>query len=293
MKFTKLAITAALSVASVVSVAQMQKEMFSGKSMQNGYAVEMIDQCGVSSQTSEKDFVLFGGDTNRLTGWSHAAKIDGLSLDAAEYSSEVVAASTCNAVPVYQNILVKKYANWDAQHVNGIEPQFSGDNIKLSQVESIVLEFKVSSNKSSIPSKMDISKLYSEFLNADQLKELDDNKINFGITIFEAGFNDQSTASFNANIFLELDQSDFFDQWVKVTIPAESLNYYTEQNWGATSINPEDFADTTILGLRINPETQAGKVVRHSVSDTFEANTPPEAFKEMNVAFKKVAFVLK
>jgi len=48
MKFTKLAITAALSVASVVAAAEMQ----------NGYSVEKIDQCGVSSQTSEKDFVL-------------------------------------------------------------------------------------------------------------------------------------------------------------------------------------------------------------------------------------------
>ena len=56
-----------------------------------------------------------------------------------------MAASTCNGVPVYQNVLVKKYANWNMQHVNGIEPQFSGDNIKLYQVESIVLEFKVSS----------------------------------------------------------------------------------------------------------------------------------------------------
>ena len=135
MKFTKLAITAALSVASVVAAAEMQ----------NGYSVEKIDQCGVSSQTSEKDFVLFGGDTNRLTDWSHAAKIDDLKLDSEEYTSEVVAASTCNGVPVYQNVLVKKYANWNMQHVNGIEPQFSGDNIKLYQVESIVLEFKVSS----------------------------------------------------------------------------------------------------------------------------------------------------
>tara|TARA_B110000881_G_C18305850_1_gene379401 strand:- start:63 stop:485 length:423 start_codon:yes stop_codon:yes gene_type:complete len=140
---------------------------------------------------------------------------------------------------------------------------------------------------------MHVSKLYSSFLNADQLAELDDNKINFGITIFEAGFNDQSTASFNAHIFLELDQTQYFDQWVKVTIPANSLNFYTEQNWGATTIKAEDFADTTILGLRINPETQAGKVVRHSTNDTFDSNTPPEAFKEMNVAFKKVAFVLK
>jgi len=293
MKFTKLAITAALSMTSMAAFSAMQTEMFSNKVMQDGYSIEMIDHCGVKPSKSSQDFILFDDTLNRLSGWSHAKNVQGLSLNADEYTSEVVPASTCNQVPVYQNVLVKKYANWDTQHVNGIEPQFAQDKVKLSQIDSIVLEFKVSSNKSTIPSKMDVSKLYSSFLDSGQLSELDDNKINFGITIFEAGFNDQSTASLNANVFLELDQSNYFDKWVKVVIPASSLNYFTEQNWGATEIDPADFGDTTILGLRINPETQTGKVVRHNTNDTWESNTPPEAFKEMNVAFKKVALVLK
>ncbi|BCE02071.1 hypothetical protein [Marinicellulosiphila megalodicopiae] len=293
MKFTKLALSSALIAASLTSVAGMQMESFSNKKMQNGYSVELIDQCGVAPEKSVKDFVLFDQTVNRLTGWSHASNIEGLKLSSDNYSAKVVADSTCNNAATYQNVLVKKYANWDAQHVNGIEPQFSADDIKLEQLESIVLELKVSKNKSSIPSKKQISDLYQSYLNADQLAQLDDNKINFGITIFEAGFNDQSTASFNANIYLELDQADYFDQWVRITIPASSLNYFTEQNWGQTSIDPVEFAQTQVLGLRINPETQTGKVVRASISDTFEANTPTETFKEMNVSFKKVAFILK
>ena len=178
------------------------------------------------------------------------------------------------------------------QHVNGIEPQLAENELSLKDINSIVLELKVSKEGSNIPASEEIAALYGELLNEEQLAQLDSNKINFGITIFEQGFNDQSTASFNANIFLELDQAEYFDQWVKITIPAASLNYFTEQNWAPTAIDAADFAETKILGLRINPETQIGKVVRHSIADTFEASNPTEAFKELNVSIKTVEFIL-
>ena len=253
--------------------------------------IEIIEQCQ-SQPATENKLVLFGGDINRLTGWSHAEKVDGLALQAKEYYAETKADASCADATVYQNVLVKKYANWDMQHVNGVEPKLTDQELFLKDINSIVLEFKVSSEGSLIPTNQQIETTFNQHLSAEQLQQLDASQINLGLTLFEKGFDDQSTASFNANVFLSLDPELYFDRWVRVTIPANSLNYYTEQNWAPTSIDAADFADTQIYGLRINPETQQGKVARHFIADSFEANSPNEIYKELNISIKSVEFTL-
>jgi hypothetical protein len=63
-------------------------------------------------------------------------------------------------------------------------------------------------------------------------------------------------------------------------------------NYAPTPANLDDFAGNTILGLRINPETKSGSVIRSYLQDDFD-DTVPENFKEMALSFAKVEIVLK
>ena len=98
-------------------------------------------QCGAAETSTSNRLTLFDSQTNRLYGWNHiingAKEFDGLQLAAADY--KVSAANgqidpACANNNVFQVILVKKYADWDRQHLNGIEPQFLYEGITFGQV---------------------------------------------------------------------------------------------------------------------------------------------------------------
>jgi hypothetical protein len=292
MKIKNLIVLAILS-ASIIGKANGQEIESTPlqKTSSDGYSVELIGQCGATVSRSSKELILFENEVNRLSGWSHAKYIEGLNSNPSIYTAKIRQDTSCSNIKTYQNILVKKYADWNAQHVNGIEPLFIGDIIKLGAIGSIILEFKVHSEGTEVPTKSMLESLYGNYLNAEQLEALDRNLINLSVTVFEAGFDERSTNTLNGKVNLELDQNLYADKWVRVIIPMGSLDYYTEQNYSKQPVQQSKFRNAKIIGLRINPETHSGKVVRHFIKSTFESNTPPEAFKKMNVSFKKIALV--
>ena len=256
-------------------------------------------QCGAAETSATNRLTLFDSQTNRLYGWNHiidgAKEFDGLQLAAADY--KVSAANgqidpACANNTVFQVILVKKYADWDRQHLNGIEPQFLYEGITFGQVESIVLDLKIDSQMSSLLTSPELETFYGEYLTQEQLAEWDTGKVNLGITLFEKGFDNQSTPSFTGTIIVEIDPKQYADQWVRITIPAENLTYFEEMNYSPTPANLADFANNTILGLRINPETKNGLVIRSYLQDEFD-DTVPEHFKEIALTIAKVDILLK
>ena len=184
-----------------------------------GYSIETIAKCEPNlDEAKGNTLVLFNGHKNVLSGWSHvknSAEFKGLNLPLERYgiaTSNSQADKSCGGANTYQAVLVKKYADWDRQHANGIEPHFLSDAIKFGQVDQIVLEVKLNSATSTTPTPAKIKAVYGNHVKGDDaLDAWDAGKANFSITLFEQGWEEQDNPSFTAARFIEIDQAKYAD----------------------------------------------------------------------------------
>ena len=263
------------------------------------YQFEVLTKCPAKAPSGE-DFVLFDGKTNLLAGWSHAAKTPDFA--ALTYSPEAyrvdasawVASQECMGEKVFQTILVKKLGTWQGSHTNGIEPLFDRANIRFEDVESVVLELKLIGEKTRLVDRKAYYQHYEAVATPEQLDTIDRQQYNFGITLFGGNFQDQSIATLNSQTLITFDPKTQQDQWLRVTLPVAAMHSYLEQHYSPTPVSLAQHAAQQVMGLRINPETASGKVVRHVNGKPWEeAKAPPELFKEMAIQLRRVALVLK
>ncbi|WP_428240106.1 hypothetical protein [Gynuella sp.] len=194
----------------------------------------------------------------------------------------------CDNLQVMKTILVKKYADWDSQHMSGLEFRFPAANLKFGDLKDIVLETKINSDQTAIPSREDYLNTYSSYTSTANLEAMDQGKINLGVTLFGENSDDQSIETFHGAITLELDQDNVADQWLRIVIPADSLSYFVQKDWGNTDKDPKDYADYALVGFRINPETHTNQVLRSFITDAFDSSVP-EMYKEEGLSVRKVA----
>lgn len=262
------------------------------------YSVEALAPCSGGVSSSE-GFILFDGKTNLLQGWNQASKkpeYSSLSFKPEAYSidaSRWVVSPECPGEKVFSAILVKKLGSWQGSHMNGIEPIFDRANIRFEDIESVVLELKLLGAKTHLPERSVFHKYFAFAATPEQLDTVDSQQYNFGITLFGANFQDQSVATLNSQTLIALDPTTQQNQWLRVTLPVEFMNTYLEQNYAPTTVALADHSSQSVLGLRINPETASGKVVRNLNSKIWAAGDQPEMFKEMGIELRKVALVLK
>lgn len=262
------------------------------------YQVEVLTECPTQASGGE-DFVLFDGQTNLLAGWSHATKspeFAALTYPPEAYrvdASAWVASQECSGEKVFQTILVKKLGTWQGSHTNGIEPLFDRANIRFEDVESVVLELKLVGEKTRLVDSKTYYQHYEAVATPEQLDTIDRQQYNFGITLFGANFQDQSIATLNSQTLITFDPDTQQDQWLRVTLPVAAMQSYLEQHYSPTPVLLAQHAAQQVMGLRINPETASGKVVRHINGKPWETKAPPELFKEMAIQFRRVALVLK
>ena len=265
---------------------------------QDGFTIERIKPCDNKAAATGKSFILYDGTVNKLIGWSHIhgqGEFKGVALAADRYTIDAAnsqADETCAGVKTFKTVLVKKFANWDHQHANGIEPTFLSEGIQYGDVKAIILEMKINSADTHIPSADTMKSLYAKYIDEDQMPAWDAGKINLSVTLFEPGSEEQSEPSFTAAKFIEIDQKKYADQWIRITITSKDLDYFLEQNWGQRDASLAEYAKNKIRGLRINPETKSGKVVRHFIQNSWSSDVP-EAFKEMGISIKRLEIQLK
>lgn len=273
-------------------------ESFTNRATYPTYAVETIENCGIVAEPSANSLVLFDNNHNLLAGWSHIlpgrrpfanAKQDYAAYQIA--SENVLADPSCNDKQTFPVILVKKYGDWDQQHANGIETKFLHENISFGEISEVVLDLKVINEKTSILNAEELKTIYGDYLSDNEISSLDGGNVNLEITLFEQGFDNQNIPSFTASLIVEIDQNKYADQWIRLTIPADNFEYFQEQNWEQTPVALADFSDNLILGLRINPETASGNVVRNFIPDDYDS-TVPEHLKEMAISIKQVEIKL-
>jgi hypothetical protein len=263
------------------------------------YSVFALNHCGENISAEPKTYRLFADyevDLQNqvipnLTGWNHTSNGNtdewkSLSLNAAEYNNpnKGNANESCNDIDTLDMILLKKYADWNHQHSNGFEFHIPAQTIYFEQIKSIVIDLKIHSAKTILPSMPSLENTYSPYVPAGILKELDSSLVNIGFT-----FSDDTTLK--ASTIIELDQNLLFDRWIRVKINMRDLRFYSEINYVETKKTFLDLHKSNIRSVLVEAETRAGGVLRNHI-DSWNPTTP-ETFKEINLSFKKIEFMLK
>ncbi|HEY7773286.1 MAG TPA: hypothetical protein VIC26_08885 [Marinagarivorans sp.] len=272
-------------------------------SAEQPFLLEVLAGCPAHSPDAS-EFVVYDGRTNLLQGWNQAsahqtyAALKRAPSDYAVDNSGWRLIQECGQEKVFSALLVKKLGNWQGNHVNGIEPLFERAPIALGDIDAVILELKLDRAQSSLPKRAAFHAHFAFAASPEQLNSVDQQDFNFGITLFDAGFRDQAVATVNAQTRIALEPDIYGDQWLRVTIPVDQMATYLEQHYAPTDIALKDYADTPIIGLRINPETHSGKVVRNINGAPWQgeqekAVAQNEMFKEMAVQLRKVALRLK
>jgi len=158
-------------------------------------------------------------------------------------------------------------------------------------VAAVVLELRLRTADSAIPDARTLAADYGAWLDAGQRERWDGSRANLGLTLFEAGYEEQESPSFTAARIIEIDPVTQGDHWLRITVPIAAMNTFTEQHWMPTPRPVADFADHEVLGLRINPETRSGQVLRN-FRNPLPADAP-EHFKEMAIQLRRVEILLR
>ena len=244
---------------------------------------------------------MFEGGNNALRNgaWSHvgnnANEFANLSrpnyeTDYNPSSVQTESDSTCGNAQTYTVTWVKKLADWDHQHSNGSKV---GVYRSFGQIDSVVIEMKINSDKTSVPSKAQQQSLYGSILSASELNQLDNGKVAFAVSLVSG---DGASAT-RGEVYLELDQNALADQWIRVRIPAENMRYWTGEEWAKQDLQLSSLQGVQIQDLFFNPETRGndpdvyGNVVRNFTYPDWPM--PTEDFKELNISIKKFEIRLK
>lgn len=263
------------------------------------HTIYNLENCGKNISQPNNTASVFGDyDTAtqnqilpNMTGWTHTTngkttEWKNIKLNLADYNNPTngKANSDCNNVDTLNMVLVKKVADWDHQHANGFESHLITKNISFGQVDYIIVDLKINSARTSIPTQKQLVDTYSSYTAESNITGVDGNKVNIGFTLYDG-------TNLGAADIIELDQALYADKWIRVAIKLNSIQYYSETNYVRTFKKQEDFTNTIIKGLLVVGETKTGNVLRGNISNWSES--VPESFKEMDVSIKKIEFVLK
>lgn len=265
------------------------------------YSVATIDNCGQGISAADKTFAVFadydGGEQNQslstlnFSGWNHTTngsttewanlKKNGTTYN---FSTTANAADSCNGVDSINIVLVKKIADWDRQHSNGFERNILAHGYKFGDIENLVVDIKVNSANTNIPSVASLKTTYANYVSAATVDALDEGKVNVDFTLHDG-------ANLFGKIIVQLDQATLSDQWVRVTVPMSKVYFYQEINYNRTTKTLADLSNVVIQRMVVVGETKKGTVLRGDITPW--STSVPETFKEADLSFKKIEFQLK
>lgn len=282
-----------------------------------GFTLQRIENCGANDVASAKSFVVFDNSVNLITGWNHAgtasyaAPYDKLSLtsasDRALYNVPGITDidPSCNDTKTQSLVLIKKLADWNAQHSNGIEPSVAAAGRTFADADKIVIELKINSAKTKLQTKAQLKAIYGSTLTDTQYDQLDMGNLAFGISLVNAKpTKEVDMVEFQR--FVELDPAVWADKWVRITIPVDQMDMFTNQPWVRTATTVTAQSATIVDRLRINPEIYGsrttdpfkwGNVIRNLLGGpndaAFAALNLPETFRELGITVKKIEIIWK
>lgn len=269
------------------------------------FKVDTIDNCGVDILADEtlavmEDAVAFNSLEDNMSGWFNSADIDPDTLDPSRFNMPGITSpdDTCNDLNTHQVVMLKKYADWNGQHVNGIEVDIASANKTFADIDAIIFEMKIDVADSEIFTSEQLQATYGDLLTDEQYGFLDKGNVVFAMSIFnERVDNDQDIVQ--TQRFIEIDQSLYGDEWIRVEIPFETMDIFTNQPWIRGETTHEEQATTLADRLHINPEilgtrteSNFGDVIRGLIGgpsdEEFAALNIQETYKEMSIRIKRL-----
>lgn len=317
----------------------------------NGYTIELMENCGHNPQNEETSTVFQDESMEMLAGGGGIASNaypdgqaeiaepwDGLAHDPADprYDLENLQAiedDSCNGLLTKTGIVVTKYANWHHQHSNEFVPPLLNENKTFGDVKSVVLELKLNSDNTIIPSQEELATIYDDKLAAVHeavqaslaqseengtdpefspredidLTDFDYDRLDQEKAVFAVALQNEATGADNVQTerYIEIDPALYADKWIRITIDFEDMDFFTGDVWVKGPTDETDLDQPVhrlhmvgeILGTG-ETEQQYGDVLRNYIGSpgsdaVYDALDIPETFKEMSVTLKKVEVVWK
>lgn len=270
------------------------------------YSIAKIDNCGHEISKEDKTFAIFAdydsGVQNQsltsltITGWNHSnnenknlpewATLKVSNHATYDFVTSAKMNDSCNGVDTLNMVLVKKIADWEFQHSNGFERNILAHGYKFGDIEKLVIDIKVNSANTRIPSVANLKTTYISYVSAAAIDALDQGKVNVDITLHDG-------ANLFGKINVQLDQETLADQWVRVTVPMNDVYFYHEINYNRTPKTLAELSNVVIQRMVVVGETRNGTVLRGPIGDTKWKTGVPETFKEADLSFKKIELQLK
>ena len=231
---------------------------------------------------------IFSTERNFSSGWSHISNpekaADFLELQQPPDRYDITSAQlredpSCNGEKTYRAVLVKKFHTWENTHANGLQTDV--EPIAVADIASLVIELKINSAGSLIPSRQQIANAFP-WMTPAQVRNLDKGAANIDLVL--------SSGNARANKILTIDQSKYADKWLRITIPMERLNYYDEVNYVRTPRRYEAEKDQAYDNLIITAESLNRKTVQSITGGTAATNP---LFKEVDISIRRIYFTLK
>lgn len=233
-------------------------------------------------------FPIFNAERNFSAGWSHISNpekaADFLDLQQPYEHYEITSEKlredpSCNGEKTYNAVLVKKFHTWDNTHANGLQTAL--EPIPVADIASLVIELKINSAGSVIPSRQQIANAFP-WMTPAQVRNLDKGAANLDLVL--------SAGNARANKILTIDQSKYADKWLRITIPMERLNYYDEVNYVRTPRRYENEKDRAYATLTVTAESLNRKTVQSITGGTAATNP---LFKEVDISIRRIYYALK
>lgn len=247
-----------------------------------------IQHVGCGAAVGHPALTLFDMDHPFSAGWNHigdpakAADFSGLRQPFSAYAinhGNFHQDTTCTNERSYRTLLVKKLHTWNNSHANGLETHFEG--LPVNAIESLVIELKLHSERSFIPSIQQIHAVYPQLSKA-QVRSLDKGMANIELVL--------SAGKYRANQILTIEPDIYADQWVRITIPLENMNHYTEVDYARTPMSYSAAATQRYTSLIINAESQSRKTVQHLMN---RQAGKVQLFKELDISIRNIQYLLK
>lgn len=295
-----LCLSACRGTTSSVSGSVADNESVQKNTDSKGYLVDIVN-CDLVVASDVKTFTLFPNSDDGIyndslsnlnfSGWNHTTNNSvtewtNLKLAGSNYNFDNHSKidSSSNGFNTLKIVLLKKIADWNHQHANGFECNILASGYKFGDIEKLVFELKINSDKTNIPTVESLKNRYAGYVNESTVDSMEDGKVNIGITLSDS-------TNLNGTFIFQLDQTILSDKWVRVTIPINKLLFYQEINYNHTAKKLTDLSNVVIKRMLIVGETRNGAVLRSNINSWND--TIPETFKEIDITFKKIELQLK
>ncbi|BCE00979.1 cellulase family glycosylhydrolase [Marinicellulosiphila megalodicopiae] len=256
------------------------------------YDLFEIVNCGVNptyiygdySSVTSASGASFGDTWNHIdstTGqWAGIAKQPSDYAIATSLSSN---AANCNNQSTLNNILVKKFGDWDMQHANGFNIIVPNDPT-YADLNMLVMDIFVDSSNSVLPTPAEISATFGSVMSQSDINEMTDGQFHVDVQL-------TSDNAYSASIDLTLDVATQLDKWIRVEVPVQDMTFWQDVNYNRVGQNWADMKNMTVNTISFVAETKNRLVYRNYNQNGFDANTAPKLFKEQAIQIKYIEII--